>query len=89
MDSIRKKRIAIISVGIIWVAIGISFITSFLAFSQYSDDWILFGIIGIVIGFLYPFPKITVKKPRMWYERAPSLEDTESGKIALAGIIRS
>lgn len=87
MVSIQKKRIVIISVGVVFIAIGILFLTSFSALSQYSDEWILSGTIGIVIGFLYPFPKVTVKKPRMWYERAPSLEDTEGGQIALAGII--
>lgn len=87
MDSVQKKRIVVISVGVIFVAIGIFFATSFPALNQYSYDWILSGFIGIVIGFLYPFPKITVKKPRMWYERETTLKDTESGQITLVGII--
>ena len=87
MDSIQTKRITIISIGVVFVAIGILFLTPLLAPSQYSDEWILSGTISIVIGFIYPFPKMTAKKPRQWYERAPSLEDTEGGRTGLAGII--
>ncbi len=88
MDSIQKKRIAIISIGVIFVALGISFVSFFPTFDQYADGdgWILSGIIGIVIGFLYPFPKITIGKPQLWHERASYFEDSDGGKISLAGI---
>ena len=62
MDSIRKNRIAVISIGIIFVALGLSFVTSFPAYSEYSASFILSGIIGVIIGFLYPFPKIQQQK---------------------------
>jgi energy-converting hydrogenase Eha subunit A len=81
MDKTEKNRIAIISVGIIFIATGISF-TLFPAYIQYSDDFIISGILGIIIGYLSPLPKITVKKPL----RA-SLEDSDGGKIFLIGII--
>lgn len=87
VDKTQKRRIAAISVGVIFVAIGISFITSFPAYIQYSDGLIISGMLGVIIGFVYPFPETTVKKPRMWYERAPSLEDSDGGKILLVGLI--
>jgi drug/metabolite transporter (DMT)-like permease len=62
MDSIRKNRIASISIGVILLAAGILFITSFPAYSEYSGNFILGGVIGVIIGFLYPFPKIERQK---------------------------
>lgn len=81
MDSIKKKRIRTISGGIILIAIGISFITSFPAYSQYSFIFILGGITGLIIGFRYPFQEIAVKKPR------PSLKESDGGKMILTAII--
>lgn len=81
MDKIQKKRIAFISSGIAMVAVGISFITLFPEYSQYSDIFILGGAIQVIVGYKYPLPEFITRKPKK------KITSTDGGKVLVSGCV--